>query len=58
MLADPNVSVQRVTAAVLGLLGDRSDAVQAALTTASQSPDASLARAAERSLRLLSTTQH
>ena len=53
LLADPDVSVQRVTAAVLGLLGDRSDAVQAALQAASRSADASLARAAEHSLRQL-----
>lgn len=53
LLADPDASVQRVAAAVLGLLGDRSDAVHAALKRASQSADASLARAADRSLRLL-----
>ena len=53
LLADPNASVHRVAAAVLGLLGERSDAVHAALTRASQSADASLARAAERSLRML-----
>lgn len=53
LLADPHVSVQRVAAAVLGPLGERSAAVRAALTTASQSGDPSLARAAERSLRLL-----
>ncbi|HVO28259.1 MAG TPA: HEAT repeat domain-containing protein [Candidatus Margulisiibacteriota bacterium] len=58
LLDDPNPSVRRVTAAALGLLGERSEAVQAALTAASHSPDASLARAAERSLRLLSTAQH
>jgi len=53
MLADPNASVPRVAAAVLGVLGERSDAVHAALKRASQSADGSLARAAERSLRLL-----
>jgi len=53
LLADPNPSVHRVAAAVLGVLGERSDAVRAALQIASQSADASLARAAKRSLRLL-----
>lgn len=53
LLDDSDVSVRRVTAAVLGLLGDRSETVRAALETASQSADASLARAAMRSLRLL-----
>jgi HEAT repeat protein len=53
LLAGPNANLQRAAAAVLGVLGDRSDAVRAALTRASQSADVSLARAAERSLRLL-----
>lgn len=53
LLGDPDARVHRVAAAVLGLLGERSDAVHAALKIASQSADASLARAAERSLRLL-----
>jgi HEAT repeat protein len=53
LLVDREVKVQRVAAAVLGLLGERSEAVRAALCAAAASPDLSLRRASERSLRLL-----
>jgi HEAT repeat protein len=53
LLGDPDASVRRVTAASLGLLGKRSEAVRSALTTARRSTDPSFARAAERSLRML-----
>jgi HEAT repeat protein len=53
LLSDPQVSVRRVAAAVLGLLGERSAAVLAALRAASTSSDDSLQRAAARALQQL-----
>jgi HEAT repeat protein len=57
LLTDRQVSVRRVAAAILGLLGERSAAVLAALQAASTSGDDSLQRAAARSLRQLQSFQ-
>jgi HEAT repeat protein len=53
LLGDPHASVRRVAAVALGLVGDRSEKVLAALHGARASTDLSLQRAAERALRLL-----
>lgn len=52
-LHDADAGVRRAAAAVLGTLGDGSEPVLSALLTAEASPDLSLRRAAQRSLRLL-----
>lgn len=52
-LHDADAGVRRAAAAVLGKLGDCSEPVLSALLIAEASPDLSLRRAAQRSLRLL-----
>lgn len=53
LLRDVHDGVRRAAAAVLGSLGDRSEPILAALRAAASERDASLQRAAQRSLRLL-----
>jgi HEAT repeat protein len=53
LLTDPDPGVQRAAAVVLGTLGESSTAALTALRQAAASPDASLRRAAERSLHRL-----
>jgi HEAT repeat protein len=55
LLNDPDAGVRRAAAAILGRLGQRSATVHAALRAAAVSGDPSLQRAAERSLRQLSS---